>query len=225
MAIPAELALGVNINQRRGKWKDWICPILSDPIQQSGNEILLILSSSTAGKALTKSPKPVLLDNMKTKFILAGCIALFSFAFVGTAAAGDTKIEQALRDLDAQWSKDAGAKDVDKTVSYYAEGAIVMPPNAASATTKEAIRSAWKEMLTTPGAAISWKATKVEVAKAGDLAYVSGTYEETMTDASGKPVNDRGKYVEIFKKQADGTWKVVADIWNSDIPAVPAEKK
>src|SRR5204863_1174127 len=113
----------------------------------------------------------------------------------------------------------AGAKGLDETVSYYAEDAVVMPPNASAATTKETIRSAWKEMLTTPGAAISWKATKVEVAKAGDLAYVSGTYEETMIDASGKPVKDHGKYVEVFKKQADGTWKVVADIWNSDLPA------
>ena len=154
---------------------------------------------------------------MKTKRLLVSLT--LGFGAVAICLAADTKIEQALRDLDAQWSKDAGAKDLDKTVSYYAEGAIVMPPNAASATTKEAIRSAWKEMLTTPGAAISWKTTKVEVAKSGDLAYVSGTYEETKTDASGKPVQDRGKYVEIFKKQADGTWKVVADIWNSDLPA------
>ena len=164
---------------------------------------------------------------MKTKpLVLSICFALLSLPFVGTSSAADTKIEQALRDLDAQWSAAAGAKDVDKTVSYYAESVVVMPPNAPSATTKEAIRSAWKEMLTSPGAAISWKTTKVEVAKAGDLAYVSGTYEETMTDASGKPVKDRGKYVEIFKKQADGTWKVVVDIWNSDLPApVPSEKK
>lgn len=162
---------------------------------------------------------------MKTKpLFLSGCIALLSFTFVGTAAA-DPKIEQALRDLDAQWSAAAGAKDLDKTVSYYAEAAIVLPPNAPSATTKEAIRSAWKEMLARPGAGISWKATKVEVAKSGDLACVSGTYEDTMTDASGKPVKDRGKYVEIFKKQADGTWKVIVDIWNSDLPAASAEKK
>ena len=166
-------------------------------------------------------------EAMKTKpLFLCGCIALLSFAFVGTTSAADTKIEQTLRDLDAQWSAAAGAKDVDKTVSYYAADAIVMPPNASSATTKEAIRSAWKEMLTTPGAAISWKASKVEVAKAGDLAYVSGTYEETMTDASGKPAKEHGKYVEIFKKQADGTWKVIVDIWNSDLPApAPSEKK
>ena len=156
-------------------------------------------------------------EAMKIKTLAV--ILTLSLAGAAACLAADTKLEQALRDLDAQWSKAAEAKDVDKTVSYYAESAVVMPPNASAAMTKESIRSAWKEMLTTPGAAISWKATKVEVAKAGDLAYVSGTYEETMTDASGKPAKDRGKYVEIFKKQADGTWKVVADIWNSDLPA------
>jgi ketosteroid isomerase-like protein len=49
-----------------------------------------------------------------------------------------------------------------------------------------------------------------------------------MNDASGKPVNDRGKYVEVWEKQADGKWKCGADIWNSDLPAsasVASEKK
>ena len=164
---------------------------------------------------------------MKPKLLfVCGCVFLLSFTFASPAAAADTKIEQALRDLDAKWSAAAGAKDVDKTVSYYAADAIVMPPNASRAMTKETIRSAWKEMLTSPGAAITWKATKVEVAKAGDLAYVSGTYEQLMTDASGNQAKDRGKYVEIFKKQTDGTWKVIVDIWNSDLPApAPSEKK
>ena len=157
---------------------------------------------------------------MKPKLLfVCGCVFLLSFTFASPAAAADTKIEQALRDLDAKWSAAAGAKDVDKTVSYYAADAIVMPPNASRAMTKETIRSAWKEMLTSPGAAITWKATKVEVAKAGDLAYVSGTYEQLMTDASGNQAKDRGKYVAIFKKQTDGTWKVIVDIWHSDLPA------
>ena len=41
----------------------------------------------------------------------------------------------------------------------------------------------------------------------------------TVNDAKGKPVTDRGKYVEAWKKQADGAWKVVEDIYNSDLPA------
>ncbi len=48
---------------------------------------------------------------------------------------------------------------------------------------------------------------------------MSGTYEDTMNDPSGKPIKDRGKYVEIFKTQADGTWKAVVRYLNSDFPA------
>ena len=152
---------------------------------------------------------------MKTKLsFLSGCIALLSFAFVGTTSSADTKIEQALRDLDAQWSAAAGAKDLDKTVSYYSNDATVMPPNASAARTKEAIRKVWQDLLASPGLSISWKATKVEVAKSGDLACLSGTYELTINDPSGKPVNDHGKYVEVWEKQADGKWKCGADIWS-----------
>ena len=138
--------------------------------------------------------------------------------------AGDTKAEQALRDADAAWSKAAESKDLDKTLSYYSADATVLPPNASAATTKEAIKTIWQDMLASPGLVISWKATKVEVAKSGDLGFVSGTYELTMNDASGKSVNDHGKYVEVWEKQSDGKWKCGTDIWNSDLPA-PGEKK
>jgi ketosteroid isomerase-like protein len=168
---------------------------------------------------------------MKTKpLFLSGCVVLFSFTFVCRAPAADTKsaIEKALRDLDAQWSAAAGAKDLDKTVSFYSDDAIVMPPNASAATAQETIRKIWQDLLASPGLVISWKATKVEVAKSGDLACLSGTYELIMNDLSGKLVNDHGKYVEVWEKRADGKWKCGADIWNSDLPAsAPAapEKK
>ncbi len=159
---------------------------------------------------------------------MSGCIALLSFAFVCLSSAADTTsaIEKALRDLDEEWSKAAGAKDVDKIVSFYSDDAVVMPPNALSATTKEAIRALWKDLLT--DAKISWKTKKVEVAQSGDLAFSSGTYEVTLNDPTGKSVNDRGKYVVVWKKQADGSWKCVMDMWNSDLAATasaPAEKK
>lgn len=61
----------------------------------------------------------------------------------------------------------------------------------------------------------------MELAKCGDLACLSGTYELTMNDASGEPVPDRGKYVGVWEKKG-GTWKCGTDIWNSDLPATPA---
>jgi hypothetical protein len=57
----------------------------------------------------------------------------------------------------------------------------------------------------------------VAAAGAADAAWEK-TYEQTFTDPKGQPVTDRGKYVSIWRKQADGWWKVVQDIFNSDLP-------
>jgi len=132
---------------------------------------------------------------------------------------GTQSVEQALRDLDAKWSKAASAKDVDQTVAFYSDNAVVLPPNETSATTKETIRSRWKALLGSPGLVIRWQPTKVKVGKTGDMAWVSGTYQVTMNDSTGKPANDRGKYLEIWEKQTDGNWKCAADMWNSDLAA------
>jgi ketosteroid isomerase-like protein len=137
-------------------------------------------------------------------------------------------LERILRDLDAQWSRAAAAKDVERTIAYYSDEAIVLPPNATSATTKEAIRNIWKDLLASPGLVIGWQPTRIEVGKSADMAWVSGTYELTINDASGNAINDRGKYVEVWKKQPDGNWKCAADMWNSDLPVsapATAEKK
>jgi ketosteroid isomerase-like protein len=132
---------------------------------------------------------------------------------------GTQLADQRLRDLDAEWAKAAAAKDVEQTIGYYSADAIVLPPNATSAATKDAVRNIWKDMLATPGLAITWKPTRVQLAKSGDMAWVSGTYELTMNDASGKPIDDRGKYLEVWEKQTDGNWKCRADMWNSDLAA------
>ncbi len=132
---------------------------------------------------------------------------------------GTQPVEQLLRDLDAQWAKAAAAKDVEQTIGYYSDDAIVFPANATSAATKEEIRNRWKDMFASPGFVITWQPTRVQVGKSAEMAWVSGTYELTMNDASGKPINDRGKYLEVWEKQTDGNWKCAADMWNSDLAA------
>ena len=180
-------------------------------------------------QVLTTVPNSEFDDGMKTRLILIVGLIVLPIAVVCNfppTLQGAGADEKAVRDADEAWSKAAGSKDVDKTVAFYADDAVVMPPNAERATTKEAIRKIWKDLLT--DAKVSWKATKVEVAKSGDIAFISGTYEVTMNDVvTGKPVNDRGKYLEVWEKQADGSWKCGADIWNSDIPLTSAasEKK
>ena len=143
----------------------------------------------------------------------------------GQQVPADTRAadESTIRALDAQWSKTASANDVDGTVSYYSDDAVLLPPNMPAATGKQAIRAVWAGLLG-PGVALSWDVSKVEVAHSGDLAYLTGVYQLTMKDAQGKPIADKGKLLEVWKKQADGKWKTVVDTYNSDLP-VPAPVK
>ena len=159
---------------------------------------------------LDKAMKPEVL-------FLSAYIALLSFAFVSTTAAADSKLEKAVRDADAEWSKVAAAKDLDKTVAFYADNAVVLPPNQPAVTNKDGIRNLWKGFLDS-FIDISWKTTRVEVAKSGDMAVLTGTYEMTMKDGS----KDKGKYCEVWQKKADGKWKVGIDMFSSDLPAQPA---
>jgi ketosteroid isomerase-like protein len=128
-------------------------------------------------------------------------------------------VERLLRDLDVQWAKAAAAKDVEQAIGYYSDDAIVLPPNATGAATKEAIRNVWKDMFASPSLVISWQPTRVQVGKSGEMAWVRGRYELTMNDESGKPIDDRGKYLEVWEKQTDGNWKCAAEMWNSDLAA------
>jgi len=135
--------------------------------------------------------------------------------------------ERILRDLHAQTSAAVAAKDLDKLLSFYSEDAVVFPPNAPAARTKDAIRNLWKELLASVDS-ISSKTTKVEVAKSGEMAYVTGTYELTLKNPTGNPVQDHGKNLVVWEKQPDGHWKCRADMWNTNLPVsepAPAEKK
>ena len=107
--------------------------------------------------------------------------------------------------------------DVDAYVRlYYAEDARILPPNGATVTGRDAITA----FLRSTGAVQQFRATLLAVEGRNDLAYVHGAYEMSVLPAgAAEPVGDKGKYVEIWKKQRDGSWKVAVDIWNSDLAA------
>jgi ketosteroid isomerase-like protein len=129
--------------------------------------------------------------------------------------------EAAVRQTDENWSKAAQSKKVDDWVAFYSDDAVILPPNDKKATGKEDVRKDIGELMSLPGLALSWQPSKVEVARSGDLAYTQGSYRMAFTGPHGKPATDQGKTLEIWKKQADGTWKCAADMWSSDLPATP----
>jgi uncharacterized protein (TIGR02246 family) len=132
---------------------------------------------------------------------------------------------KAIRDVDGAWRQAFAAKDLDKVVAGYADDASLFNPDSPVANGVPAIKTAWKPLLEDKNFSLSSLSDKVDVAKSGDLGYSQGTFTWTMTDPKTKKVlTGKGKYVMVYKKQADGGWKAVADIWNEDAPPAQAKK-
>ncbi|HXF14910.1 MAG TPA: SgcJ/EcaC family oxidoreductase [Terriglobales bacterium] len=129
------------------------------------------------------------------------------------ATAADTRAadEAAIRALDAEWVKAIATKDLDKATSYYAETAEMFAPNAPAASGKDAVQKLCASMLRMPGFALTFTPSKIEVARSGDIAYETGAYEMTVNDKKGKPQTVKAKYVVVWGKQADGSWKALVD--------------
>jgi uncharacterized protein (TIGR02246 family) len=157
-------------------------------------------------------------------------LALAVCGFSGCAReAADTRAqdERAIRATDTATLKAAQAKNVDGVAASYAEDASWLPPNAPMVTGKASIRAGWSKLIANPGFNIDWQIDRVEVARSGDLAYVIYAYQMALVNAQGKTVDDHGKNMAVWRKQPDGTWKMVAESFNSDMPAVapaPAKK-
>jgi ketosteroid isomerase-like protein len=135
----------------------------------------------------------------------------------GLAAGAELGSEaKTLARLDEEWSKAAATKDAERVASYYAEDATAYPPSEPIVVGKTAAKKVWASYFAIPGFSISWKTTHAEVTRSGDLGFTSGTYQASSKGADGKLATENGKYVCIWKKQANGSWKAIHDIWNTD---------
>jgi len=132
---------------------------------------------------------------------------------------------KAIRDLEAATVQAFAAKDLDKVAAFYADDASGLYADSPVLNGVPAIMASWKPQLADKNFSVTWASDKVEIAKSGDLGYSQGSVTQTMTDPKTKKVlTVKGKYVTVFKKQADGSWKAVADIGNEDAPPAPVKK-
>ncbi len=119
---------------------------------------------------------------------------------------------------DAEWAAAAAGKDVEKIISYWSDDALVMPPGQPTLEGKPALRSFVADSLKIPGFRIRWKSDKVSFSPDGKLAYMWGTNETTVTGSDGAPAKLHGRAVTVWRRDADGQWRCVVDIWNAPPP-------
>jgi ketosteroid isomerase-like protein len=152
---------------------------------------------------------------MSKTLIRISVIAVFcacAIAFLSNAvSAGIPDNAKMLAALDDEWSKAATAGDVEKVVSFYADDAVVYPPNEPIVSDPAAIKESWAKMLADPKAKLSWKTTHAGVDH--NTGFTSGTYQVAGADGA---VLEKGKYLCVWGKGKDGKWKSLHDMWNRD---------
>ena len=113
------------------------------------------------------------------------------------------------------WFKAIAAKDIEKTLSFYAADAQYLSAGRPAAATPEARRKLWEQDYATPGFSSDEVTAQIEVARSKDLAFQRGTYVSTMQNEQGQMTKSTGKFLVVWKKQ-DGRWKAIVDMDNAD---------
>jgi uncharacterized protein (TIGR02246 family) len=136
------------------------------------------------------------------------------------------KIKQAIKADEAKWNQQLKAKDTEGLAGHYADDAYFVAPGAAAADGSTAIRQVYANALTDSAFEAQVSSDKIDAS--GDLAYARGHFTEKYTDKkTGKVMTDKGSYLSVYKKQDDGSWKMVEDFATADPDSakpVPAEK-
>jgi ketosteroid isomerase-like protein len=122
-----------------------------------------------------------------------------------------------IRAADSAFAASANAGNVDGLVAVYAATAALLPPNLPPQKGHAAIRSFWGGFLDAYTVRFELESDTME--GRGDLAYNLGHYRFTaVPKAKENPgVADEGKFVEVLKRQPDGTWKYVVDMYSSNL--------
>lgn len=159
---------------------------------------------------------------MKSTAVLAAFLIAGS-SFVWSASKSSVEADKkALLKAEADFEKAREEKGLEGWLSFFADDTIDLPTSLPIANGKDAMRKRL-EARWDKNVHLKWQPAKVDVAASGDLGYTAGNWQIPVLD---KRVNKRvlitGKYLTVWKRQKDGSWKVVADLGNQDPLPTPA---
>jgi ketosteroid isomerase-like protein len=116
--------------------------------------------------------------------------------------------------LRAEWARDLHAKNIDASVALYEPDADFISDAGRSHGTA-AIRELYRTITSTLDSDLTFTSKHVEVS--GNLGVDSGSYTETLvTRATGATQHMAGDYVTVYRRDADGQWRILEQVWTGD---------
>jgi uncharacterized protein (TIGR02246 family) len=116
-----------------------------------------------------------------------------------------------------QFEDAANGGDAAGLAALYTTDARLLPPNHPSVEGRPAIREFWQGFLTM--GTLHGQLRPQQIEAHGDTAHEIGAYTLRIEPPDGPAIEDRGKYIVLWKRAPGGDWEMAADCWNSDLPA------
>jgi len=146
---------------------------------------------------------------------------MFAFAALAgckSAPAPLTDADRATaRRMDSAYTAAIGAGDVEGMMTGYAPDAMLLPPGMPMFRGSDQLRQFFKGMTSVK---VSLQLAQETADGSGDFMYTTGSYHYQQLPAGTGPAED-GKYLEVFRRGADGKWMLVADTWSPNAPPAP----
>lgn len=144
--------------------------------------------------------------------LITGCMA--SSSNMATTASMDA--ENYIRSAGPRFIRAFNAGDAAAVTAFYADDAVFLAPNADIVVGTTAIRGAQSSFLTSMHPTLSF--TPDRIVQSCDLAYEYGHYSMQMAPSGGNAMNDKGSYVTVWRRMANGDWKIAADSVATSMP-------
>ncbi|NIM59475.1 MAG: SgcJ/EcaC family oxidoreductase [Candidatus Aminicenantes bacterium] len=158
------------------------------------------------------------------KFTNCSLIFVFLFCFIllccvppPTEEMDVEKVRMAIEEANLKFGEAVRQGDATALAALYTNDATLLPPDSDMIQGKQGIEAFWSQ-----GLQMGVKdavLTIVDVFGSGDLAYEIGKFTLTIQPEGQEPIEQKGKYVVVWKKTADGSWKLHVDIFNYTLPA------
>jgi ketosteroid isomerase-like protein len=147
-----------------------------------------------------------------TSLLIASC----------SQAPDNAKIKAEVEALLAKAAADMTGGTIDTTMSQYADDPWSLPNNGPMLHGKAALKEYYGKMMQMGITFSSVKFTNVDVSAAGKFVNDVGTYEMTMEIPGMGSMTDKGKYITVYERGADGALKIKYETWNTDtMPPMP----
>jgi ketosteroid isomerase-like protein len=170
--------------------------------------------------AAYRSPAPRVPWSRRTALLVltvAAVVAPFLFFGIAAAAALQTSTLESLGKIREDWVQDLRSKKLEPILKFYAADAAFLQPNGERITGSAALRTLFQNIMATFNSDLTLHSLKLEAS--GNLAYDSGEFQETLTNIStGGKIESKGSYVIIYKREANGAWRIVQHVWTGTPP-------